>query len=85
MAPGKPPPLEGTPLEDKHWLEQAVPLLAHAGERAQQAGRAIREASLEAVASGCRTPDLGGHHGTTEFTDEVISRVRSKLEVWATL
>jgi isocitrate dehydrogenase (NAD+) len=45
----------------------------------------VREACLEAVANGCRTADLGGHLGTTEFTDEVISRTRAKLEVWATL
>jgi isocitrate dehydrogenase (NAD+) len=32
-----------------------------------------------------RTADLGGHAGTSEFTDEVIRRTRSKLEVWATL
>jgi isocitrate dehydrogenase (NAD+) len=60
-------------------------LLSHAGEDAQRAGRAIREASLEAVAAGKRTSDLGGDLGTSEFTDEVISRVRQKLEVWATL
>ena len=55
------------------------------GGDAQQVGRAIREACLEAVASGSRTADLGGHLGTTEFTDEVIARVRAKLEVWASL
>ena len=60
-------------------------LLANAGGTAQQAGRAIREACLEAVAQGTRTADLGGHAGTTEFTDEVIRRVKSKLEVWAAL
>ena len=60
-------------------------LLSHAGEEAQRAGRAIREACLEAVAQGARTADLGGHLGTTEFTDDVIGRVRAKLEVWATL
>ena len=49
------------------------------------AGRAIRESCLEAVANGARTADLGGHLGTTEFTDEVIRRVKTKLEVWATL
>ena len=37
------------------------------------------------VADGVRTADLGGHAGTTEFTDEVIRRVRTKLEVWSTL
>lgn len=60
-------------------------LLAHGDDAAQQVGRAIREACLEAVSSGVRTAELGGHTGTTEFTDEVIGRVRSKLEVWAAL
>jgi isocitrate dehydrogenase (NAD+) len=60
-------------------------LLAHAGSAAAPASRAIREACLEAVADGVRTPDLGGHAATSEFTDEVIRRVRSKLDVWSTL
>jgi isocitrate dehydrogenase (NAD+) len=60
-------------------------LLAHGEAEAQQVGRAIREACLEAVQQGVRTADLGGHAGTTEFTDEVIRRTRSKLEVWAAL
>ena len=49
--------------------------------------RAARSARrrLEAVAEGIRTADLGGHHGTTEFTDEVIRRTRTKLDVWASL
>ena len=52
---------------------------------AQQASRAIRESALEAVADGVRTADLGGHAGTREFTDEVIRRTKSKLEVWSAL
>jgi isocitrate dehydrogenase (NAD+) len=60
-------------------------LLLYAGEEAQAPARAIREACLEAVADGVRTPDLGGHAGTNEFTDEVIRRARSKLEIWSTL
>jgi isocitrate/isopropylmalate dehydrogenase len=60
-------------------------LLTHAGERAQDVGRAIREAALEAVSQGARTSDLGGSSGTTEFTDEVIRRTKTKLEVWAAL
>lgn len=60
-------------------------LLGFGGEEAQQAGRAIREACLESVADGFRTADLAGSHGTTEFTDEVIRRTKSKLEVWAAL
>jgi len=60
-------------------------LLGYGDERAQQAGRAIREACLEAVADGIRTADLGGHAGTSEYTDEVIRRTRQKLEIWAAL
>ena len=51
----------------------------------RRAGRAIREAALEAVAQGVKTADLGGHAATTEFTDEVIRRTRTKLEVWSAL
>ena len=60
-------------------------LLGHGDDEAQQVGRAIREACLEAVSEGVRTADLGGDAGTSEFTDEMIRRVRSKLEVWAAL
>jgi isocitrate dehydrogenase (NAD+) len=64
----------------------AAALLSHIDdEEPRAAGRAIREACLEAVAAGVRTADLGGHASTTEFTDEVISRTRQKLDVWATL
>jgi isocitrate dehydrogenase (NAD+) len=60
-------------------------VLGYAGEDGEQASRAIREAALEAVADGFRTADLGGHAGTTEFTDEVIRRTKTKREVWSTL
>ena len=51
----------------------------------ERASRAVYEGALETVASGVKTPDLGGHHGTTEFTDGVIERVRTKLDVWSSL
>ena len=61
-------------------------LLTHSGDdRCVEVARAIRESCLEAVADGVRTADLGGHASTGEFTDEVIRRTRSKLEVWAAL
>jgi isocitrate dehydrogenase (NAD+) len=60
-------------------------LLAYGDERSGHVGRAIREACLEAVSQGTRTADLGGHAGTTAYTDEVIRLVRSKLEVWTAL
>jgi hypothetical protein len=34
---------------------------------------------------GVKTPDLGGHATTSEFTDEVVSRVRTKVEIWSAL
>ncbi len=55
----------------------------HAG--AERASRAIYESVLEATAAGVKTPDLGGHAGTTEFTTEVIGRIRTKIDVWSSL
>jgi isocitrate/isopropylmalate dehydrogenase len=57
----------------------------HAGPEAERASRAIYEAALEAVGSGIKTPDLGGGAGTTEFTNAVVERVRTKLEIWSSL
>jgi isocitrate/isopropylmalate dehydrogenase len=54
-------------------------------EGAESASRAIYESVLEATATGVRTPDLGGHASTSEFTDEVIGRVRTKIDIWASL
>ena len=55
------------------------------GVAAERASRAIYEAALETVASGVKTPDLGGGSGTTDFTTAVVERVRTKIEVWSTL
>jgi len=53
-------------------------LLRYKGGQAELAGRAISEAVFEAVADGVRTVDLRGRTTTSEFTDEVIRRVRTK-------
>jgi isocitrate/isopropylmalate dehydrogenase len=86
-AHGTAPSLQGKDVANPlAMILAAAALLAHAeDEPCQTAGRAIREASLEAVAEGVRTADLGGAHGTTDYTDEVIRRTRTKLEVWASL
>jgi isocitrate dehydrogenase (NAD+) len=59
-------------------------VLHHAGEAghegAASASRAIYGSVFDATAAGVRTPDLGGHAGTIDFTDEVIARVRARLE-----
>ena len=54
-------------------------------EHASVVSKAIYEGALEAIAEEVRTADLGGRVGTDEFTDEVIKRVRAKLDVWAAL
>ncbi|HKF15479.1 MAG TPA: isocitrate/isopropylmalate family dehydrogenase [Gaiellaceae bacterium] len=85
-AHGTAPALQGKNVANPMaMILAASSLLGYGDERSQQAGRAIREASLEAVADGLRTADLGGHAGTDEFTDEVIRRAKQKLEVWAAL
>jgi isocitrate dehydrogenase (NAD+) len=60
-------------------------VLRHAADRhgaaAEQASRAIYEAVFETVASGTKTPDLGGHAGTTEFTTAVTERIATKLDL----
>jgi isocitrate/isopropylmalate dehydrogenase len=52
---------------------------------ADRASRAIYESVFEAAHAGQATTDLGGRLSTTEFTDEVIQRVKTKLEVWSGL
>jgi len=86
-AHGTAPALEGKDVANPMAMILAgAALLSHAeDEPAQTAGRAIREACLEAVADGIRTADLGGHASTSAFTDEVIRRTRTKIEVWASL
>jgi isocitrate/isopropylmalate dehydrogenase len=64
-------------------------LLRHAADRhgpeCERASRAIYEGTLETIAAGVKTPDLGGHAGTTEFTGAVVERIATKLDVWSSL
>ncbi|HEY8342991.1 MAG TPA: isocitrate/isopropylmalate family dehydrogenase [Calditerricola sp.] len=61
-------------------------LLSYFEEKeATMASRAIYEAVIETVREGIRTADLGGSATTTEFTDEVIKKVQTKLDVWANM
>jgi 3-isopropylmalate dehydrogenase len=52
---------------------------------ADRASRAIYEGVLETVATGTKTIDLGGHATTSEFTDAVVDKVRTKVDVWSSL
>jgi 3-isopropylmalate dehydrogenase len=81
---GTAPALQGKDIANPMAMILAEAAVLHyAGE--ETASRAIYESVLEATAAGVRTPDLGGHASTSEFTDEVIARVRTKIEIWASL
>src|SRR5689334_4589971 len=84
-AHGTAPSLEGKNVANPLAMILAGAALLSQTAEGEHAGRAIREAALEAVAQGTKTADLAGHASTTEFTDEVIRRTRTKLEVWSTL
>jgi isocitrate/isopropylmalate dehydrogenase len=79
-------------LEGKNLANPMAMILAGAAvlsymetPKTEQISRAIYEAVFEAVYDSKTTTDLGGRLTTTEFTDEVVKRVRSKLEVWGAL
>jgi isocitrate/isopropylmalate dehydrogenase len=79
-AHGTAPSLQGKNVANPMaMILAAAAVLAYAGDDAQGAAGAVRDACLDAVADGVRTADLGGDAGTTEFTDEVIRRTRAKL------
>jgi isocitrate dehydrogenase (NAD+) len=85
-AHGTAPSLQGKNVANPMAMILAgAALLQHGEEQAQLAARAIREATLEAVSEGVKTSDLGGDAGSSEFTDEVIRRTKTKLEIWASL
>jgi isocitrate/isopropylmalate dehydrogenase len=87
---GTAPQLEGKNVANPMAMIMAAAALLHyvadrGAPEADLASRAIYEAVLEATATGVRTFDLGGSATTSEFTDEVISRVRTKIDIWSSL
>ena len=79
-------------LEGKNIANPMAMILASAAllgyietNEADKASRAIYESVFETIHEGKKTPDLGGQMTMSEFTDEVIRRVVSKLEVWSAL
>jgi isocitrate/isopropylmalate dehydrogenase len=84
---GTAPALEGKDIANPMAMILAgaalLTYVSHQGT--EQASRAIYESAFEAVYQGFATPDMRGQATTTEFTDEVIRRVQTKLEVWSSL
>src|SRR3954463_5251576 len=87
---GTAPSLQGKDIANPMaMILAAAALLGYAAGRdvkgAERASRAIYEGTLETTAGGTRTVDLGGHATTTEFTDAVIEKIRTKIEIWSSL
>ena len=81
---GTAPALRGKDIANPMAMILATAALLHYADE-ETASRAIYESVLEATATGVQTPDLGGHATTSEFTGEVIGRVRTKIDIWASL
>ena len=84
---GTAPALQGKDIANPMAMILATAAVLHYAADARPRGRdtasrAIYESVLEATATGVRTPDLGGHAATSEFTNEVIARVRTKIDIW---
>jgi isocitrate/isopropylmalate dehydrogenase len=82
---GTAPSLEGKNVANPMaMLLACAAVLEHAGYRGATqcalASSALREATLSAAADGVRTFDLGGEASTSDVVDEVIRRVRARLE-----
>src|ERR1043165_7740637 len=60
-AHGTAPALEGKNVANRMAMILAAAALLAQTDEGATAGRAIREATLEAVAQGVKTADLGGH------------------------
>jgi isocitrate/isopropylmalate dehydrogenase len=80
---GTAPSLEGKNVANPMaMLLACAAVLEHAGiqgdERAAEASRALRAATLAAAMDGIRSFDLGGSASTSEVVDEVVARMRSR-------
>jgi 3-isopropylmalate dehydrogenase len=87
---GTAPSLMGKDIANPMAMLLACGAVLHYGavrgvEGAERASRAVYEGVLETVATGTKTVDLGGHSTTTEFTDAVVDKVRTKVDVWSSL
>ncbi len=79
-------------LEGRNIANPMAMILAAAGlfaylpeDKGRRISRAIYESTFEAVYTGVRTADLGGSTHTDAFTNDVIRRVKRRLDVWSAL
>jgi isocitrate/isopropylmalate dehydrogenase len=87
---GTAPSLMGKDIANPMAMLLACGAVLHYGgvrgiEGAARASRAVYEGVLETVAGGVKTVDLGGHATTSAFTDAVVEKVSTKVDVWSSL
>jgi isocitrate dehydrogenase (NAD+) len=87
---GTAPSLQGKDIANPMAMILAcAAVLGQAGAKgyagAERASRAIYESVLETTAGGVKTVDLGGHATTSEFAGAVVEKVKTKVEIWASL
>ena len=87
---GTAPSLMGKDIANPMAMLLACGAVLHYGgvrgiEGAARASRAVYEGVLETVAGGVKTFDLGGQATTSAFTDAVVEKVRTKVDVWSSL
>ena len=87
---GTAPSLMGKDLANPMAMLLACGAVLHYGARAaSRAPSAPRARSTRACwrrsRAGVKTIDLGGHATTSEFTDAVVEKVRTKVDVWSSL
>ena len=72
---GTAPALEGKDIANPlAMILAAAAVLHYAGdEQTERASRAIYAAADATLTAGVKTPDLGGHASTTEFTDALVA------------
>ncbi|HEY5437640.1 MAG TPA: isocitrate/isopropylmalate family dehydrogenase [Acidimicrobiales bacterium] len=80
---GTAPSLEGKNVANPMaMLLACAAVLEHAGiqgdERATEASKALRDATLSTAMDGIRSFDLGGSASTSEVVDEVVTRMRNR-------
>ena len=77
----------GEPDGDAAGLRVGAVLRGREGLRGRRArlARGLRVACWRPRPPGVKTLDLGGHATTSEFTDDVMDRMRTKIEVWSSL
>ena len=84
---GTAPALQGKDIANP--MAMILAAAARAALRAAQAADGRRARSTSRCSRrrrpACARPTWAGTPRTTEFTDEVISRVRTKIDIWASL